>query len=124
VTQQPSHGGPVAWGLDEVEPAPSTVTIGNFDGVHRGHLVLLGRAIETSRDHDVRAVAVTFDPHPAAVLRPGQEPPQLQTVEDRVDTLLEAGVDLVVVLPFTRELAALDPERFIDTVLVDRLAAT
>jgi riboflavin kinase / FMN adenylyltransferase len=111
----------VARALDEVPPAPSVVTIGNFDGVHRGHQVLLRRAVDAAHEQGVRAVAVTFHPHPAAVLRPGAEPPALQPVEDRVHHLLEAGVDLVLVLPFTRELASLGPHVFVEQVLVDRL---
>jgi riboflavin kinase / FMN adenylyltransferase len=113
----------VARALDEVPPAPSVVTIGNFDGVHRGHQVLLRRAVDAAHDLQVRPVAVTFHPHPAAILRPGAEPPALQPVEDRVHHLLEAGVDLVLVLPFTRELASLGPHVFVEQVLVDRLRA-
>lgn len=113
----------VAHRLDDVVPGPSVVTIGNFDGVHRGHRVLLGRAVHAASDAGVRSVAVTFEPHPAAVLRPGSEPPRIQPLEDRVRHLRDAGVDLVVVLPFTRELAALSPQEFIERVLVDRLEA-
>lgn len=109
--------------LDKVPSAPSVVTIGNFDGVHRGHQVLLRRTADAARQHDLRAVAVTFDPHPAAVLRPGSEPVPLQTLEDRVAALLAADVDLVLVLPFTPELARLEPVEFVRRVLVDRLEA-
>lgn len=114
----------IVHGLDAVERTPSVVTIGNFDGVHRGHRVLLRRATTTAADTGARAVAVTFEPHPAAVLRPGSEPPRLQTLEDRAAALHAAGVDLVVVLPFTRELAALSAEDFVEQVLVDALGAT
>jgi riboflavin kinase / FMN adenylyltransferase len=113
----------VARDLEQVPPAPSVVTIGNFDGVHRGHQVLLRRAVDAAHDRGIRAVAVTFHPHPAAVLRPGAEPLALQPVDDRVRHLLEAGVDLVLVLPFTRELASLGPHVFVEQVLVDRLRA-
>jgi riboflavin kinase / FMN adenylyltransferase len=114
----------VAHGLDEAVPGPSVVTIGNFDGVHRGHRVLLRRAVDAAQEANVRSVAITFDPHPAAVLRPGSEPLAMQSLDERIEELLAAGVDLVLVLPFTRELSALDPEAFITTVLVDRLQAT
>jgi riboflavin kinase / FMN adenylyltransferase len=127
VSDRPDHTSwpaPVAFGLDEVVPGPSVVTIGNFDGVHRGHRVLLRRAVDAAHEAGVRSVAVTFDPHPAAVLRPGTEPLALQSLEDRTTALLAVGVDLVLVLPFTRELAALTPDAFIERVLVDRLAAT
>jgi len=114
----------VARSLDEVEPVASAVTIGNFDGVHRGHQVLLRRVVEVAADAGVRAVAITFDPHPAAVLRPGSEPPILQTLDDRVAALKDAGVGLVVVLPFTLELSRLTPLEFVDRVLVERLRTT
>ena len=104
--------------LDALVAAPSVVTIGNFDGVHRGHRVLLRRTVDTAADRGLRAVAMTFDPHPAAVLRPGSEPPRLQTLDDRIDALRDTGVDLVAVVPFTHELAALSPSDFVAEVLV------
>ena len=117
------EGSTIAWSLEEVTPAPSVVTIGNFDGVHRGHRVLLHRTTGAAAESGVRSAAITFDPHPAAVLRPGSEPPALQTLEQRVVTLAEAGVELVLVLPFTPEVAALTPQQFVRHVLVDRLQA-
>ncbi len=109
--------------LEDVVPGPSVVTIGAFDGVHRGHQTLLRRAVDAAWRREVRSAAVTFDPHPAAVVRPGTEPPPLQTLEDRVASLYEAGVDLVLVLEFTPEIAALEPEVFLERVLVERLQA-
>ncbi len=113
----------VARGLEQVDVAPSVVTIGNFDGVHRGHQVLLRRTVTLAAELGVRSVAVTFDPHPTAVLRPDAAPPRLQTLDDRIDALGESGVDLVVVLPFTPELAASSPEEFVREVLAGALAA-
>jgi riboflavin kinase / FMN adenylyltransferase len=115
---------PVAHDLDEVVPGPSVVTIGNFDGVHRGHRVLLRRAVDAAHEASVRSVAVTFDPHPAAVLRPGTQPAAIGSLEDRTAALLELGIDLVVVLPFTHELSQLTAEDFLQRVLVERLEAT
>ncbi|MEY4170628.1 MAG: hypothetical protein RLZ94_1701 [Actinomycetota bacterium] len=87
--------------------------IGNFDGVHGGHRALIRRAREYAGDGPGdRVVAVTFDRHPAVVLRPGQAPAALATVERREALLREAGADEVVVLPFTPELAARTPEEF------------
>lgn len=113
----------VAHGLEGLDHAPSVVTIGNFDGVHRGHQVLLRRAVTLASELGARSVAVTFDPHPTAVLRPDAEPPRLQTLEDRIACLEEAGVDVVVVLPFTRELASWSPAVFVEEVLAGALEA-
>ncbi|GGI06536.1 bifunctional riboflavin kinase/FAD synthetase [Egicoccus halophilus] len=104
--------------LGELTAVDSVVTIGNFDGVHRGHQVLLRRTVDAARDRDARAVAITFDPHPAAVLRPGSEPPRLQSVDERVAALCALDLDLVVVLAFTRELSHLSPQAFVEDVLV------
>lgn len=116
-----TNGPRVVRGLDAVTPSASVVTIGNFDGVHRGHQVLLRRAVHAAADLEVRAVAVTFDPHPAAVLRPGTQPQSLQPLDERVTLLHEHGIDLVVVLPFTLDLASWSPETFVTRVLVERL---
>lgn len=113
----------VAHGLGDLERAPSVVTIGNFDGVHRGHQVLLRRATALARQHEVRSVAVTFDPHPAVLLRGDAAPPRLQTLEDRIDALAAAGLDVVLILPFTRELASSTPAGFVAEVLAGSLAA-
>jgi riboflavin kinase/FMN adenylyltransferase len=112
-------------GLAEVpRPWPgSAVCIGVFDGVHRGHQAVLTRTIERAEQLGVASVVVTFDPHPSEVVRPGTTPPQLSTLEHRVALLAQAGVAAVCVLPFTAELAALSPEDFVRSVLVDRLHA-
>jgi riboflavin kinase / FMN adenylyltransferase len=123
-TSSSTSGGPhVVHDLEDIDPAPSAVTIGNFDGVHRGHQILLQRAVEAAEDRGVRSVAVTFHPHPAAVLRPGTEPPALQTLDDRLAHLLAAGIDLVLVLRFTEQLASLGPHVFVQQVLVERIRA-
>jgi riboflavin kinase/FMN adenylyltransferase len=101
----------------------SVVTIGNFDGVHRGHLALVDRATTIARTGAGRAVAVTFDPHPAAVLRPAEVPLALQSVDERVALLQVHGIDEVVVVPFDRRLAEQTPEEFVTELLVERLDA-
>jgi riboflavin kinase/FMN adenylyltransferase len=111
----------IAYSLSDLDHQPSAVTIGNFDGVHRGHQVLLRRAVDAGRDLGVRSVAVTFDPHPAAVLRPDSAPPQLQTLQARIEALAETGVDAVLVLPFTPALAASSPADFVADVLASQL---
>lgn len=102
----------------------TVVTIGNFDGVHLGHQHVVRRAREVADDLGVRdVVAVTFDPHPIAVLRPEHAPPTLTTVDTRVRLLDAAGVDDVLVVPFSRELAGWSPERFIEEIIVGTLHA-
>lgn len=112
--------------LDDV-PADlgrTVVTIGNFDGVHLGHQHVIRRAREVlAGDGADRVVAVTFDPHPIAVLRPEHAPVTLTSIERRVELLAEAGVDDVFVLRFTREVASWSPERFVTEVLVEGLHA-
>ncbi len=117
-----TQSGSVVRGLGEVAPAPSVVTVGVFDGVHRGHRTIIDRAVRAASEQEVRAVAVTFDPHPMAVVRPDEAPPLLQPVEERVALLAATGVDLVVVLPFTRELSQLAPAVFVERVLAGSLA--
>jgi riboflavin kinase/FMN adenylyltransferase len=93
----------------------TVVVIGNFDGVHRGHVSLLRLAKES--EPNARLVAVTFWPHPMSVVRPDQAPPLLCSLERRRELLTEAGVDDVVVLEFTPEVASWSPEEFVDRVL-------
>jgi riboflavin kinase/FMN adenylyltransferase len=101
----------------------SVVTVGMFDGVHRGHRALLDRVVAEAAERGVPAAAVTFDRHPLAVLRPGSEPPLLTTLDRKVELLGEAGMEVVLVLEFTRELSEVTAEAFAAEVLFDRLAA-
>ena len=111
--------------LDDVpgDLARTVVVIGNFDGVHLGHRHVVRRARELA-DHDgLSVVAVTFDPHPMAVLRPEHAPLTLTDLDRRCLLLAEEGVDDVFVIPFSRDIAAWTPIEFIDRVLVDGLHA-
>lgn len=112
-------------GIDDVPAGfgPSVVTIGNFDGVHRGHQAVLARLVERAREQDLRAVAITFAPHPLEVLFPERAPTQLDTLEHRLELMAGTGLDAVLVMEFTRELATWSPERFVRDVLVDVLGA-
>jgi riboflavin kinase/FMN adenylyltransferase len=102
---------------------PTVVTVGMFDGVHRGHRALLDRVAAEAAAREVPAAAVTFDRHPLAVLRPGSEPPLLTTLDRKVELLGQAGMAVVLVLEFTRELSQVPAEAFASGVLFDALAA-
>jgi len=112
--------------LDDIPAAlgNTVVTIGNFDGVHRGHRAVITSARRHADEHGLPLVAVTFEPHPMAVLRPEHAPSMLTDLELRAELLREAGVDHVLALPFDRDVAAYPPEEFIDRVLVTGLSAT
>jgi riboflavin kinase/FMN adenylyltransferase len=101
----------------------SAVAIGNFDGVHRGHQALVRRARELAAPQGARTVALTFDPHPSALLSPHGGPPSVCSLDRRIELLGEAGADVVVVEPFTRELAALAPDAFVDQIVIGALGA-
>jgi riboflavin kinase/FMN adenylyltransferase len=100
---------------------PSVVAVGNFDGVHCGHQEILRTVIRDARTRNARAVAITFDPHPDSVLRPGKAPQILTPMEQRARLLLGTGIDAVVVLPFNMELAKLSAREFLECVLVRTL---
>ena len=112
-------------GLDEVPAGwgESVVTIGKFDGVHRGHQRIVDRAARLGRELGLPVVAVTFDPHPDEVIRPGSHPPLLCSARRRAELLARRGVDAVCVLPFTLDFSRLDPDEFVRTVLVEHLHA-
>lgn len=112
--------------LDDVpaELGRAVVVIGNFDGVHLGHQHVIRNAREVADADGLRVVAVTFDPHPIAVLRPEHAPLALTDLDRRCLLLAEAGVDDVLVIPFSREIAAWSPEEFVDRVIVDGLHAS
>ncbi|MFE4654877.1 bifunctional riboflavin kinase/FAD synthetase [Streptomyces sp. NPDC056707] len=101
----------------------SVVTIGSYDGVHRGHQLIIGRAVDRARELGVPSVVVTFDPHPSEVVRPGSHPPLLAPHHRRAELMAELGVDALLILPFTTEFSKLAPADFIVKVLVDKLHA-
>lgn len=103
---------------------PSVVTLGNFDGVHRGHRDVLARMVADARAAGIAAVVVTFDPHPAQVHRPQSAPPLLTGLADRLDLLAETGLDAVLVCRYTLEFAAQTPAEFVETYLVRALRAS
>jgi len=101
---------------------PSAVTIGNFDGVHAGHRLLLSATREVARERGLNAVVLTFDPHPMAVVAPARMPRLLSTIEERCAVMSQLGIENVLILPFTPELAQLSPEQFA-RLLKDHLQA-
>lgn len=97
------------------------VTIGVFDGVHRGHAELISHAAKAGRSRGVPVVLMTFDPHPMEVVFPGSHPAQLTTLTRRAELVEELGVDVFLVMPFTSDFMKLTPERYIHELLVEDL---
>jgi riboflavin kinase/FMN adenylyltransferase len=102
---------------------PCAITIGNFDGVHCGHRLILRRVIAAAREEGWKAAVLTFDPHPAKLVAPASAPRLLTSMEERAGIMLEQGIDEILILPFTGEIAALGPEDFVREILVDKLKA-
>lgn len=104
----------VVHGFPHGGPRSVAITIGNFDGVHRGHRHLLALLTSEARSLDGDAVVVTFDPHPRCVLAPDRCPPALTTLDEKRERIEAAGVDRLIVLPFTRTLSEWTPDHFCD----------
>lgn len=110
-------------GLDEVpsDPGPTAVTIGNFDGVHRGHQEVLQQLVTAASARSATSVALSFDPHPLQVHRPQDCPEMLTGVTEKIRRLAAAGVDAMLMIPYSLELARLSAEEFVRTYLVEAL---
>ena len=106
-----------------VDLGPSVVTVGVFDGVHRGHQVIVAEVVRRARALGAQAIAVTFEPHPLEVLRPGSHPALLTTAERRAELLTELGIDGVLVIAFDAAVSHQTPEDFVQQVLVEGLHA-
>jgi riboflavin kinase/FMN adenylyltransferase len=113
------------YGLAEVPSGwgACVATIGEFDGVHRGHQLIVARAREIAQVRNLPVVVITFDPHPDEVVRPGSHPPLLTTSRRRAELLAGLGADAVLVLPFSLEFSRLSPDEFVRVVLSERLHA-
>jgi riboflavin kinase/FMN adenylyltransferase len=114
------------WRGLEATPADlgrTVVTIGMYDGVHRGHQELIGAAVARARAMRRPSLLLTFDPHPAEVVRPGSHPAILTAMDRKAELVAGLGVDAMCVLPFTTEFMRLPPETFTHTVLVEHLHA-
>jgi riboflavin kinase/FMN adenylyltransferase len=108
---------PTGWGH-------CVVTIGVFDGVHRGHAEIIGKAVDLAKQRGVPSVLITFVPHPSEVVRPGSHPPVLTTIVRRAELVEELGVDVFCPLPFTLEFSQMPPDEFAHLVLVEKLHAS
>jgi riboflavin kinase/FMN adenylyltransferase len=108
---------PTGWGH-------CVVTIGVYDGVHRGHQSIIGEAVRLARKRDVPSVLITFVPHPSEVVRPGSHPPVLTSIVRRAELVEELGVDVFCALPFTLDFSRMPPDEFVHGSLVDRLHAS
>jgi riboflavin kinase/FMN adenylyltransferase len=102
---------------------PCALTIGNFDGTHLAHQQLFRRTTKLARERKLTPAVLTFDPHPTRVLSPDRAPKLLTTHEQRAARMAGFGIERVYVLPFNKELSALEPREFIDRVLVEQLNA-
>jgi riboflavin kinase/FMN adenylyltransferase len=111
--------------LDDVpaEFGPSLVSVGNFDGVHRAHRHVLDEIVRRARQSRSRAVAVTFEPHPARILRPDSGLKLLTPLPEKLRLLEGSGIDAVLILPFGRDLSLMTPRQFVERILKKKLHA-
>src|SRR5688572_9384896 len=109
---------------DDARPAlwrQPVLALGNFDGMHRGHLKIIERVRRGAEERGATAVAMTFDPHPSKIVRPDKAPPLLMTHQQKLEALARGGMHGVAIVRFTPELARWDPETFVRSVLVEWL---
>ena len=97
------------------------LTIGNFDGVHRGHLALFDKVKEIAHNIDGQSVVMTFDPHPIKVMKPGFHPPLITPTEQKLKLIQAAGIDIILCVPFTKEFASIPPEDFVTDILLGKI---
>ena len=106
-----------------LDDRPCVVTVGFFDGVHRGHREVFVRTVQAAAERGIRSVAITFDRHPREVLAPGSEPRLLTTVDRKAELIEATGIDELLVLAFTKEFSQIPAETFVRQVLVDGVHA-
>jgi riboflavin kinase/FMN adenylyltransferase len=109
---------------DDVRPpwlVHPVLALGNFDGLHRGHLKIIERVKRGALEHGGTPMAMTFDPHPPRIVRPDKAPPLLMTTAQKIEALHRAGITCVAIVRFTHEMSQWDPETFVKTVLVEWL---
>src|SRR5437773_1569457 len=97
----------------------AVVTVGTFDGMHRGHMLVLQRTAQRGQESELASIALTFDPHPLDVVNPSAAPPLLTLWDEKLEALTQTSIDYVIVVPFTAELSSYSAEEFVDRVLID-----
>ncbi len=102
---------------------PTVLSVGNFDGVHRGHQYVLGKMSERARELGAKSMVLTFDPHPVRILRPREAPPLITPIAQKLKLLEKTGLDAVLVLPFSRDLSMMPPFEFAEEILSSALHA-
>jgi len=103
---------------------PSLVSVGNFDGVHRAHAHVLGEIVRRAQQREAKAVAVTFEPHPARILRPDSGLKLLTPLPEKLRLLEVTGIDALLILPFGRDLSLMTPRQFAERILKKKLHAS
>jgi len=105
------------FGLPEARLGGTALAVGSFDGLHLGHQAVVDRLLAVARTDGLESAWITFDPHPRCVLDPANCPPQITTLEERLSLVRQLGVEHAIVVAFTRQLAALTPDEFMDRLL-------
>ena len=113
----------VFYDLEKLDPplTDPVLTIGNFDGVHQGHLTLFNKVKERAKAISGQSVVITFEPHPIKVMSPGNGPPLITPTLQKLKLINATGIDVILCLPFTKEFASMSPEAFVKDLLVDRI---
>lgn len=104
-------------------PHPRAVTVGNFDGVHRGHQAMLNTLVDSARTAGLPAAVMTFEPHPRELFTPDTAPPRLASLREKCEAFATQGIDEVIVCRFNRTLASVEPEQFVRGILGQQLRA-
>jgi len=97
------------------------LTIGNFDGVHRGHLALFDRVKARARLIQGQSAVMTFEPHPIKVMKPGNGPPLITMIDQKLELISAAGIDVIFCLPFTKQFAAISAQSFVRSILLEKI---
>ena len=114
----------IIYNLDQLKEAPlrnPVLTIGNFDGVHKGHLTLFNKVKERAALLNGQSVVMTFEPHPIKVMMPENGPPLITPTQQKLKLMEEAGMDVILCVPFTEAFANISPQSFVKDLLVDKI---